>query len=102
MDNLAIPSSKEPFTASVRFTIMLILYTHERIEFSKLQKLLKLTSGNLDHHLKKLQDANLIKSRKEIFPERPLTAIRITELGKRKFKEYISNLKNILDEIAIN
>ncbi|MFW9991476.1 MAG: transcriptional regulator [Candidatus Odinarchaeota archaeon] len=40
-----------------------------------------------------------MERRKETFPKRPLTVVRITEQGKESFKKYITKLKDILDEI---
>ncbi|MFX0141554.1 MAG: winged helix-turn-helix domain-containing protein, partial [Candidatus Hodarchaeota archaeon] len=54
------------FTTSVRLTIMILLFNHKKINFTELQKLLNLTSGNLNHHLKKLENANYVKTYKKL------------------------------------
>jgi DNA-binding transcriptional ArsR family regulator len=47
-------------------TIMLLLYLHKKVGFTELQKLLQLTPGNLDHHLRKLTQAGYIKTTKTL------------------------------------
>ncbi len=44
----------------LRFNVMLLLYTYDRLGFTRMQKLLQSTPGNLDHHLKKLIEAGWI------------------------------------------
>ena len=91
-----IPSDYEVFSQSSRLTIMLLLTSHKQAKFTEIQKLLKLSPGNLDHHLKKLEQLKYIRIYKKIFPTRPLTMIEITEEGKASFNEYLSILKEII------
>ncbi|MFX1283024.1 MAG: transcriptional regulator [Promethearchaeota archaeon] len=97
-----IPEEFEIFIPTVRLTIMILLYNHQKVTFTELQRLLNLTPGNLDHHLKKLENSNSIRMYKKIFPQRPLTVIEITETGKKSFHEYITILKGILNQIDTN
>jgi DNA-binding MarR family transcriptional regulator len=102
MENSTIPTD-ELFTTSVRITIMLLLFNHKRISFTELQKLLQLTSGNLDHHIKKLESANYVKTYKKFTSsKRPLTTVEITSHGKTVFEKYIKNLKNVLNAIVLS
>jgi DNA-binding MarR family transcriptional regulator len=90
------------FTPSIRLTIMILLLTHKKINFTELQKLLGLTPGNLDHHLKKLETANYIKTYKKLSPWRkPLTQIEITPTGKQSFENYLRNFRDILNKIGL-
>lgn len=81
-----------------RFNIMLLLYTHNKIGFTILRKLLHLTSGNLEHHLKVLKDTGWVKE-KTIFSFRPLLVIEITETGRLSFQTQALKLKQLLDHI---
>ena len=86
-NKLILPEDKL-FTPSIRLTIMILLLTHQKINFTELQKLLGLTPGNLDHHVKKLEMASYIKTYKKLSPWRkPLTQIEITPSGKQSFEK---------------
>ena len=96
-----VPPNDKVFTTSARLTIMILVYTHKKIKFSDLQDLLHLTPGNLDHHIKKLEEVNYVTTYKKFYPGRPLTVVEITEYGKEAFKEYIKNLRDLLNKIPL-
>ena len=91
-DNVIQPSKiilkREIFTDHPRFIIMFLIYLNKTVGFRELQRLLKLTPGNLDHHIKKLERADYVKIRKKI-SWRPLNVIEITHKGVEAFKNYI-------------
>ena len=100
--NLALPSD-ELFTTSVRLTIMILLFSHKKINFTELQKLLHLTPGNLDHHLKRLETAEYVKTYKKLSSlRRPLTMVEITPQGKAAFEDYITNLREVLNKLDLS
>ena len=84
--------------APIRFNIIFLLYNYDHLGFTSLQKLLNLTAGNLDHHLKKLIEKQWIKDF-IIFSPRPLKILKITKYGKVKFDDYIQNLKKIIKSL---
>jgi DNA-binding MarR family transcriptional regulator len=91
------------FTPSIRLTIMILLLTHKKINFTKLQKLLNLTPGNLDHHLKKLEKAGYVKVYKKLSHLRsPLTLIEVTSTGKLSFESYLKNFRDTLNKIRLS
>lgn len=81
-----------------RFSIMFFLYIHRSVGFTELYKLLELTPGNLDHHLKKLKKMGYISIRKAI-SWRPLTIVEITKEGAVAFRIYVLTLKKLLKTI---
>ena len=89
---------KEIFSDQPRFSIMFLLYLNRTVAFTELQHLLKLTPGNLDHHIKKLEKANYVIMRKK-FSWRPLNVIMITNTGVEAFRSYASYLKKMLKKI---
>ncbi len=100
--NLILPEDKL-FTPSIRLTIMILLLTHKKINFTQLQKLLSLTPGNLDHHVKKLEKAGYVKVYKKLSPLRsPLTLIEVTSTGKLSFESYLKNFRDILNKIKLS
>ncbi len=94
-----LPPNNEIFVTSLRLPIMLILYFHKKVYFTDLETLLHLTSGNLNFHLKKLVDVNYVKIWKSILTGRIKTLVEITKYGESAFKEYIDNLKQVLNQI---
>ena len=87
------------FSAQQRFTIMLLLYLHKRAGFTELQKLLQLTPGNLDHHVRKLEEAGFVKTR-HVLDWRPLKVIEISKAGAQAFRDYALNLRQLLEQVT--
>jgi len=77
---------------------MLLLYFHQKVGFTELQKLLELTPGNLGHHIRKLEETGFVKTR-WMLSWRPLKRIEITKEGAQKFREYAIRLKELLESI---
>ena len=97
-DPLDVLERGEIFTAQHRFTIMFLLYLHRKVGFTELQRLLDLTPGNLDHHLKKLAEAGYVKT-SHILDWRPLKMVEITPLGSKEFRTYAIGMKELLKYI---
>jgi DNA-binding MarR family transcriptional regulator len=74
---------------------MYLLFLKRRIGFLELKQLLGLTPGNLDHHIRKLEETSLVHSRRTI-SWRPLVVVEITPSGTEIFREYIFKLKGLL------
>ena len=83
---------------SIRFNILYLLYNFDTLGFSTLWKVLKITSGNLDHHLKKLLAAKTIAESIRFSP-RPLKMFKITSEGTIIFQNHIKNLKKMIDPL---
>ena len=96
---LEFPDAGGVFSAQQRFTIMLLLYLHKRAGFTELQKLLGLTPGNLDHHVRRLEKAGYVKTR-HVLDWRPLKVIEITRRGATEFREYALNLRQLLEQVT--
>ncbi len=96
---LDIPDRRGVFSAQQRFTIMLLLYLHKKAGFTDVQKLLQLTPGNLDHHVRKLEEVGYVKTR-HILDWRPLKVIEISKLGAQAFREYAINLRKLLEQVT--
>ena len=86
------------FSEPHRLTIMLLLYLHRKVKFKDMQKLLHLTPGNLDHHVRRLEQAGYIKSR-YILSWRPLVVIEITRDGAEAFRDYATRLRRLLEKV---
>src|SRR5438046_5644094 len=68
--------------------------------FGDLKELCSLTDGNLNRHLKVLQEAGLVEVWKGIKRNRPQTLCRITAEGRKRFLEYIETLEKVIADAA--
>ena len=79
-----------------RFSIMAQLSVVEEADFLFLSRRIGLTKGNLSAHMRKLEDEGYVEVRKGFMGRRSRTALAITEKGRKAFKAYLSDLKNVL------
>ena len=68
-------------------------------DFLFLQNQLDMTPDNLSSHLSKLEDAGYVEIVKEFIERKPHTALKLTEQGRKAFKEYQQNLKQIFSNL---
>lgn len=84
-----------------RLGILTALMTHPRgTSFSDLARLCSLTDGNLSRHLDVLAEAGLIEIKKAFEGRRPLTTVKLTAAGRKRFREYLSALEAVLRDAA--
>lgn len=70
------------------------------LSFTDLARLCDLTDGNLSRHLDVLAEANLVKITKSFEGRRPLTTCALTAHGRKRFREYLSQLEQVLRDAA--
>lgn len=75
------------------------LYVVESADFLFLLKQLQVTPGNLSSHLSKLEDAGYVDIIKEFIERKPHTALQLTKKGRRAFKQYRKNLKQVFSDL---
>ncbi len=68
--------------------------------FNELKDLCALTDGNLNRHLKVLEEAQLVEIWKGYQKNRPQTLVRITPLGRQRFAEYLKVLEQLVSDAA--
>jgi DNA-binding MarR family transcriptional regulator len=68
------------------------------LRFNDLKELCALTDGNLNRHLKVLQDAGLVEVQKGVRGNRPQTLCRITPEGRQRFLDYV----NVLEQVVLD
>jgi DNA-binding MarR family transcriptional regulator len=84
-----------------RLGILSSLVAHsEGLLFVELKDLCALTDGNLNRHLKVLQEAGLVEIRKGTKSNRPQTLCRLTPEGRKRFREYLNTLEAVIAEAA--
>jgi DNA-binding transcriptional ArsR family regulator len=82
-----------------RLRIMVTLATlpeGDHLSFPRLQELLGLTPGNLITHLRKLEDAEYVRSAKP----GGQSALYLTHAGRAALDRYTENLRRLLDQAS--
>lgn len=84
-----------------RLGILTSLVAHaDGLVFTDLKELCALTDGNLNRHLKVLQEAGLVEVWKGSSRNRPQTLCRITAEGRERFLEYLNTLEQVIADAA--
>ena len=84
-----------------RLGMLTSLMTHpEGLLFGELKELCSLTDGNLNRHLKVLQEAGLVEVWKGTRHNRPQTLCRITPVGRKRYVQYIASLERVIADAA--
>ena len=66
------------------------------LSFAALRQLCGLTDGNLSRHLEVLETAKLVEISRTMEDARPLSVIRITSSGRKRFLSYLAVLEQVL------
>jgi DNA-binding HxlR family transcriptional regulator len=84
-----------------RLSVLTSLITNPKgLAFGDLKQLCALTDGNLNRHLRVLEESKLVEIVKKIDRNRPLTVCRITATGRARFVEYLSTLEQVVQDAA--
>ena len=91
LDELLCQSARLKIMAS-----LLTLGAEDQVDFTYLRDLLKLTDGNLGAHLLKLEQAEYIDIEKMFVGRKPKTYVKISDKGRRVFKQHVAALEKII------
>ena len=84
-----------------RLSVLTSLVTHPKgLAFGDLKQLCALTDGNLNRHLKVLEEEEMVEIVKKTDRNRPLTICRITAAGKARYMEYLTTLEQVVKDAA--
>ena len=84
-----------------RLGILTALVTHrDGLSFTDLARLCALTDGNLSRHLDVLAEERLVQITKAFAGRRPLTTCKLTSAGRKRFREYLGQLEQVLRDVA--
>lgn len=70
--------------------------TVDGMSFGELKEACRLTDGNLNRHLKVLEEAKCVRIEKAFVENRPRTTLFISSTGLERFQEYLSALEDVL------
>jgi len=82
-----------------RLSILTYLYFTQSAKFTNLQKTLKLTSGNLSSHLRKLQSLGLVKISKHFVELKPTTIVSITQDGTERVRSQLLRMRELVSKV---
>ena len=82
-----------------RLSILVYLFFTQRTQFTHLQKALKLTSGNLSSHLRKLQQQGLVTLFKHFVELKPTTIVAITPEGIQRIRTQIQHMRDLVSAV---
>jgi DNA-binding transcriptional ArsR family regulator len=68
------------------------------LSFTELKEACDLTDGNLNRHLKVLEEADAVRIEKKFVDAKPRTTVHISKIGLKRFNEYLSALGEVLDK----
>jgi DNA-binding MarR family transcriptional regulator len=84
-----------------RLSILTSLITNPKgLAFGDLKELCSLTDGNLNRHLRVLEQGKMVEIVKGHERNRPLTICRITSSGRKRYLEYLSTLEQVVRDAA--
>ncbi len=83
--------------SQLRLAVISLLVGLESAEFTYLREQTGSTAGNLSVQITRLKEAEYIEVIKKFSNNYPQTICRITNLGRKKFIEYVNSLKEYLD-----
>jgi DNA-binding MarR family transcriptional regulator len=84
-----------------RLSVLTSLITNPKgLAFGDLKQLCALTDGNLNRHLRVLEQAKMVESVKKQDRNRPVTICRVTASGRARYIEYLSTLEQVVRDAA--
>ena len=84
------------FESRVRLGLMSILSVNNWVSYKEIKDLLEVTDGNLASHIQSLEKINYLEIKKQFIVKKPLTTYKVTEIGKKAFKNHIEGLEKLL------
>jgi DNA-binding MarR family transcriptional regulator len=96
----AVPDLDPVIHAEARLRVMTslaLLGPGDQISFTRLQKALGMTAGNLSTHNRKLEEAGYVEVTKVIEGRSPVTYLALTDLGRAAFTAYRKSLTALLN-----
>ncbi len=82
-----------------RLAILSALCTaRDGLAFTELRDTCQLTDGNLNRHLKVLEEEAVVRVKKAFVNDKPRTTVSLTRGGLARFNQYLERLEAVLQE----
>ncbi|MEI6211988.1 MAG: transcriptional regulator [bacterium] len=72
--------------------------TRNGLAFTELRDTCRLTDGNLNRHLKTLEEAGIVRVQKAFVNDKPRTTVSLTRGGLARFNQYLERLEAVLQD----
>lgn len=92
---MEISNIPDIFGNKLRVAVLAALITDEKT-FRELKEITGATDGNLGAQLIKLEECEVVASKKEFIKRKPQTTYQITDIGRKMFREYVELLEEII------
>jgi len=83
-----------------RLNIVAHLSVVEYADFLFLLRQTRLTKGNLSSHLSRLEEAGYVAVEKKFVERTPRTLLRLTDQGRKAFRQYRRRMRKMLQELG--
>ncbi len=83
----------------VRLGVLTALQMDGTLDFSTLKTRLSAADGSLAMHLRRLEEAGYVTSKKAFVARKPKTTYRLTAEGRRALADYLATLRRLLDAL---
>lgn len=83
-----------------RLSILAHLFVLDSADALFLKNQIGLTWGNLSTHLKRLEDAGYVQVEKEFVDRKPVTSLRLTDVGRDSFLRYKNRMSGFFTELS--
>jgi len=80
--------------------IAAVAESEKGLSFSEIKEACGLTDGNLNRHLKLLEEEKIVITKKTLAGNRARTMVRLSASGRRKFVKYLESLEAALKQAA--
>ena len=94
----AVPELDPIIHGQLRLAVLSLLAGVEEADFIWLREKTGATDGNLGANLSKLEAAKYISVTKRFVAKRPNSVYRLTQLGRKALRSYVSALKHLLGD----
>ena len=91
------PKFDELILSKTRLGIIAALMGGDKLDFTYLRDVLKLSDGNLSIQIRKLEEAGYIKVQKVFVDRKPKTFCKITRKGQKAVKNLIGKLESLMN-----
>ena len=75
---------------------MSILIVNNKVDFKSLKKMLDASDGNIASHINALEKEKFVEIKKQFIGKKPNTTYKVTEKGKRAFKQHLDALEQLI------
>ena len=81
----------------VRLGVITALQVEGPLDFTRLVKRFEITDGAMAVHLRKLEEAGYIATKRQFVGRRPKSTYRITSAGRRALRHYLETMQQIIE-----